>query len=127
MNMHGAVRAIITAVNPDTSATLLQSTGYVTDVDGTRIPSYTASTAAVQVQAPHGKNLDHINFLNIAGIVRVLFLNGGYWEGTVRTQARGGDIIRFPLYGETTDRDWLVVSAKNWPDWSEIIVVLQDD
>lgn len=127
MNMHQLVGPIITAVNPNTAATLLKSTGYTTVADGQRVPEYSTSTADVQVQAPHGKNLEHINALNIAGIVRVLFLNGGYWNGTVRVKAEGGDIIQFPLYGDTLPVSWLVVSAKNWPDWSEIIVVLQDD
>lgn len=125
MNLHGIVRGAITTVNPDISATLLRSDGYATALGGKQVPKFLSFSGKIQVQGVSAKDLEHIDFLNIQGVLRLVYLYGN-WAGVVRADQKGGDIMKFAQIPGTAVQDWRVVNIKEtWPDWCSVIVQLQ--
>jgi len=128
MNLHGIVRGAITSVNPDVLATLRRPTGeYTTAPDGLRTPEYDERTdVPIQVQALSGKDVQHMDALNIQGVLRSVHLDGD-WQGVFRPDGLGGDLFTFGYAGAPA-RTWLVVQVmETWPDWSRVVVQLQMD
>lgn len=128
MNLHGLVSGAIGIVNPFVTATLQRSTGYTTAGDGGRTPTYSTSTESVQVQALSGWDLQHLDGLNLNGVLRKVFLNGD-WRGVYRPGNQGGDHIKFGATGipaTLQNTDWLVVHVlETWPDWCSLVIQLQ--
>ena len=125
MNLHGIARAAVSRVNPEISATLLKSTGYTTADDGARAPSYSQTTIKAQVQGVSGKDLVFLNNLGFQGVFRLVFVSGQF-NGIIRADGKGGDILKFPDATGGTVRDWRAVQVKEtWPDWSSVFVQMQ--
>jgi hypothetical protein len=124
MNLHAIVTNVISSVNPPQAATLLVSNGSVTNPDGSRVPSYLAAQSVdAQVQALTAREVQHLDSLNIEGVMRAVYLNG-FLEGANRALAKGGDILKFG--GQT----WLVVQVlETWDtdNWCKVAVALQTD
>ena len=129
MNLHGVVKGVIGAVNPHVPATLQRSSGYVTAPDGGRTPNYITSTESVQVQALSAKEIQHLDGLNIGGVLRKVYLDGD-WRSIYRPGNQGGDRFQFGttanvptnLQGTT----WLGVQVlETWPDWCALAIQLQ--
>ncbi|WP_233343478.1 hypothetical protein [Burkholderia cepacia] len=129
MNLHGIVSGVIGTVNPFVPVTLQQSTGYTTALDGERTPTYATSPQSVQVQALTAKEIQHLDGLNIQGVLRKAYLNGD-WRGVYRATNQGGDLLQFAavagvsasLQGTT----WKVVQVfETWPDWCALAIQLQ--
>lgn len=120
MNLNMIASRVVRAVNPSQRATLLPSTGYTTNADGSRTPAYGAALSGpVQVQALTGKDIEHLAGLNIQGVQRAVYLSGD-WEGVVRPIGAGGDLLKFE------GRTWLVEAVlEHWPEWSKLAVTLQ--
>jgi len=115
LNLHGTVRGAIRTVNQDIPAAYLGSTGYTVDSGGRQIPSYAESVPVlIQVQPPWGRDLRHIDYLNIQGTIRTVFLYSDP-QAIVRVNAQGGDRLQFPQFvGQPVD-DWLIVYvAETW-------------
>jgi len=105
----------------------VQSTGYVTDSAGKRVPTTITLTVEAQVQALSTSDLKHIDGLNITGVMRTVYLYGNA-AGVVRADQIGGDILRFPEVPNGTIRNWLITQVvETWPDWCHVIVTLQQD
>lgn len=120
MNLHGIVSGAIGSVNPFVSATIQVSTGYTTTADFRQVPSYDTHAASVQVQALTFEDLKKLDGLNIQGIRRALYIAGA-WNGVIRADARGGDLITMP-----DGTVWLaVLELEAWPDWTKIAVTRQ--
>lgn len=114
MNLHG-LAAGIGAVNPSLTATIKTATGYTTAADGTTAPIYTTATGPVQVQALSGKDLQHLNALNIQGVSRKAYCYGNV-NGVIRASSKGGDLLT--LADGTV---WKVATVfESWPDWSAV-------
>ena len=133
MNLHSVVRSAIQSVNPDTLATWQQSTGATTNADGSQTPTYnTVSDVRVQVQGVTAGDLFKLNYLNLEGVLRKVFLYGNV-HGFVRANLQGGDLLTFPQQYGGTPQVWLVKAVlETWPDavaagWSSAIVALQTD
>ncbi len=122
MNLHQIVSNAIGSVNPFITATLLRSTGYTTNPDGSRTPIYdTIASVPVQVQALSTDDLKQIEGLNIQGAKNAVYLNGN-WFGVVRVGKQGGDLLKFG------DQTWLAVTVlENWESWTKLAVVLQNE
>jgi hypothetical protein len=115
LNLHATVRAAIQSVNPDITAAYLGSGGYTTDAGGRQIPVYADPiNVQIQVQPPWGRDLRHIDYLNIQGTIRTVFLYSDP-NAIVRVNAQGGDRLQFPQFvGQPVD-DWLIVYvAETW-------------
>ncbi len=132
LNLHSAARGMIQAVNADISATYLQSTGYTLNASGQQVATYAqAKTVQIQVQPPSGRDLQHMEFLNLQGVVRTVFLYSNP-QAVDRINVQGGDLLQFPqFHGEPID-NWLVTYVDQTWDvgltgWTKLIVTLQTD
>ena len=129
MNLHAAVRSIIPAVNPDRAGTWRHSAGYSTFPDGTRAPAYTDIPVQLQIQALTGRDLQHLNMLNIQGVQRAVYMYSNV-QGVVRTDSKGGDLLVFAQDYAGPQNTWkVVVVLETWtPDelaWCKLGVTLQ--
>lgn len=122
MNLHGIAAPMVGIVNPFVTAQLLVSIGNAVNADGSVSPGY-ADPVPVQVQAQElsFKELQHVENLNLQGILKSI-----YCPGTVRAVDRvagtGGDLI---VIGSDT---YLAVAiSEQWPDWCRVIGQLQVD
>lgn len=125
MNLQQINSGVIQAVNQYVAATIQVSTGYAVGADGTPVPTYAPAVAIqVQVQPLQYDDLKQMDGLNIAGIRRKIYLNGD-WEGLVRDQSKGGDLVSLP--GDLEGTVWLVVFVfEHWPDWTAACITLQN-
>ncbi|GMG89664.1 hypothetical protein Cmtc_08840 [Cupriavidus sp. TKC] len=129
MNLHGIVSGVIGAVNPHVPATLQRNGQPVTAPDGGRTPTYTTSTEIVQVQALSAREIQHLDGLNITGVLRKVYLNGD-WRSVYRPGNQGGDRFQFaaaaPVPVNLQGTTWLVVQVlETWPDWCSLAIQLQ--
>lgn len=125
MNLHAMVSGAIATINPFITIVIQPSSGYTTNADGSQLPSYGAPiTTQAQRQALQYNDIVQIDGLNIQGQKCKLYLNGS-WNGIVRVNKKGGDLITFP-----DGSVWLVaLVSENWSDvdgWVSIVCVLQD-
>lgn len=125
MNLHNIASAHIAVVNPPVTATIRESQGYQTGDDGSRTPAYADPVEVqIQVQALQYNDLVQIDGLNIQGEARAMYINGN-WQGTVRDDQSGGDLITLP---DTSV--WLVARVlENWSDadgWVKVCAVRQN-
>jgi hypothetical protein len=124
MNLHNIVNGSISAINPRVPGTYNQSTGYTTNPDGSRTPSYAQPvTIKIQLQALAFRDLQQLDALNIQGCKHAMYLYGDV-EGIDRAAGRGGDTI--VLDDGTT---WLVTQVlENWnttAGWVKVAVTKQ--
>ena len=126
MNLHAIVRSIILAVNPDRAGTWRRSSGSTTAADGTRTPTYIDTVVQLQIQALTGRDLSHLNMLNIQGVQRVVYMYSNV-QGVVRVDNKGGDLLLFPQDLGGTVNTWkVVVVLETWSEgWCKIGVTLQ--
>lgn len=122
MNLNRVAAGVIPAVNPRLQLQLQRSTGYGTGPDGTQIPKYNAPiTVWGQVQALSFRDIQQLQGLSLQGTRKAVYLDGR-WDGLVRSEKKGGDLIIFP------DRStWLVAFVlENWHDWTKVAATLQN-
>ena len=121
MNLHGIVSGVIGKINPFVTATIRVSTGYTTNADGSRTPTYTTTTAQVQLQALAYDDIVQADSMQIQGVRRKMYVQGDV-EGLVRADNRGGDLVTLP-----DGTVWKVAMVdEHWPDWTACIITLQD-
>jgi hypothetical protein len=121
MNLHKIVAGSIATVNPHQRAVLEISTGYTTNADGSRVPSYANPIiVTAQVQFLSEAELQHLASLNIQGSTRSIYLSGEL-NAVQRLTQVGGDLITL---GDGTL--WLTTAVmEQWPDWCKVSVVMQ--
>lgn len=103
MDMHAIVSPVVSAINPMTPATVSICTGYTTSAAGKQIPTYaTATTVTVQAQELSTKELQHLNNLNLVGIMKKFYASVQLKAGD-RDDGTGGDIV---IWSNDT---WLIV------------------
>lgn len=128
MNLHGMVRGVVGAVNPDITATWERSTGYTKTADFKQVPSYaTADTVRAQVQALGAGDVKRLEAaaISMQAVMRKVYMYGDV-SGIVRDEQQGGDLLHFPLVPGGAAKTWLVVSVfETWPDWCCVAVALQ--
>lgn len=121
-NLNALVAPLVAAVNPSQTLTVKVSTGYATNADGSRVPSYASPvTVQGQVQALSWGDLRQLDGLNIQGVKHAIYLNGDI-EGLVRSENQGGDLIT-----DTSGNVYLVTTVlENWGVWTKVAATLQD-
>lgn len=95
MNLHSIAAPIVGAVNVNQPVTLMQSTGFTTNSDFSRTPSYTTFTMNAQIQGLQSDDIRILNGLGIQGERRKVYL-WGTWSGLVRSLQKGNDLCQFP-------------------------------
>lgn len=123
MNLHSIVSGAVGAINPLVTATLRASAGSTTAPDGKRIAVYADPvTVRCQVQSLQYNDILQLDALEIQGSKSKIYVNGR-WQGLVRPDRRGGDLITMP-----DGRVYLVTLVlEEWPDWCCVAVTLQTD
>jgi hypothetical protein len=122
MNLNAIVSGAISAVNPMELATIQISTGYTTNPDGTRVPTYQpARQVLCQIQSLAYNDLFQLDGLNIQGVKRKIYING-HWDGVIRADGKGGDVLTMP----NGDVYLVVLVLEHWAQWSSLAVTLQD-
>lgn len=120
MNVHGLALGATGAVNPPVLATIQTSTGSTTNADGTQTPVYTTASGLVQVQGLSGRDIQHLNGLNIQGVTRKAYCFGDV-NGIIRASGKGGDVLTL-LDGSI----WKVgVVFESWTTWSAVGLIQQ--
>lgn len=116
MNLRCIANNVTQSVNLNTDALIREGTGYTIN-NGKRTPVYGDSIPVkIQVQALTNKELEHLEFLNLQGVMRSVYLDGN-WTGIVRSDKHGGDILLF------SDKTWLIVAVlESWHDWTKVAV-----
>ena len=105
MSLRSRANALTRRVNPNVMGTIYFSDGYMTDDAGDRYPAFIPSPpTAMQVQALSGREVQHLDSLNIQGLLRAVYLNGRV-DGVRRLTNQGGDILAF------SGSYWLVVQV----------------
>jgi hypothetical protein len=125
VNLNSIVGGCVAAVNPWVIATIQASAGYAAGPDGTQAPAYAAPVPIqAQVQSLQYNDIVQLDSLNIQGERRAMYLNGD-WEGIVRADQKGGDLITLP-----DGSVWLVALVlENWSDtggWVKVAVTMQN-
>lgn len=111
---------MIGIVNPFVTAQLIASTGNVVNADGSVTPGYLPPVdIQVQAQELSFKELQHIENLNLQGIMKSIYCPGTV-QAVNRAAGTGGDKI---VIGAET---YLAVAiSEQWPDWVRVIGQLQ--
>ncbi|CEF53213.1 hypothetical protein [Acetobacter ghanensis] len=121
MRLFALAGRLSAAVNPSVAATLLASTGSVTNPDGTQTPTYTTLPLRVEVQALAGEDLQQVQSITQQADRRVVYVPAAA-RALNRPLQCGGDILQF--YGS----DWLITqSLEEWGEgaWSKVLVTRQ--
>jgi hypothetical protein len=120
MNLNVVANAATKGINPNTTISVLKSTGYTIGTGRKQVPTYAAAvTAYGNIQALDGKDLQQISGLNIQGTIRALFINTDI-KGTSRPDGTGGDLLQF------SNETWLVVKVlESWNGWTKAAIVKQ--
>lgn len=132
LNLHAVVRGAIQAVSPDRSIAYLKSIGYAPNASGKQVPSYApALPIKANIQPPSGRDLRHLEFLNIQGTVRTVYLYSNP-QAISRVDARGGDLLQFSQFSGAPVDNWLIVHVEETWDvpyrgWSKVYALLQTD
>jgi hypothetical protein len=118
MNLHSIAAAATSAINPWIEASIQESTGYTT-VNYKQVPAYADPvTVRVQRQALQYNDIAQTSGLNIQGEKCAMYLDGN-WNGVVRADGTGGDLITLP-----SGSKWLVVLVlENWSEqdgWTKV-------
>jgi hypothetical protein len=110
VNLHGIAGPCVAAVNPWVTVSIAASAGYATAPDGKRTPAYADPVSMfAQAQPLTFRDLAQLDGLNLQGERRALYLNGN-WNGIVRSEVKGGDLVTLP-----DDSLWLVALVlENW-------------
>jgi len=123
VNLHSIVSGAIAAINPMVIATLRASAGSTTAPDGRRVAAYADPVnVRCQVQSLQYNDILQLDALGIQGSKSKIYVNG-QWQGIVRSDRRGGDLITMP-----DGKVYLVTLVlEDWADWCCVAVTLQTD
>lgn len=96
MNLHAIAGPIVSTVNPSIIVSIQMSTGYTTNPDGTRTPTYApAVNVLAQVQPETWRDIQQQDGLTLQGTRKTMYINGNT-QGLVRVNVQGGDIVTLP-------------------------------
>ena len=105
VNLRAAANRLTSAINPNVTATLYVSHGYVTNAAGKPIPAYDPpAQLIVQTQALTKRELEHLAEMNISDATRSVYANRQL-TGVDRVQQSGGDLL------DMADGRWLVTAV----------------
>lgn len=134
LNLHALVRGAVQSINRDTFGWWYRSNGNLQSAtgDGRQVPAYLAPIPVkLQVQPPSGKDLQFIDYLQLQGVIRTVFMFG-LPQGIVRVNQLGGDLLLFPQRRGAPNDVWKIEQpAESWDvddcGWTKLFAVLQTD
>ena len=126
INLRGIANSAIQNINPNSPMTVRISSGYSIDPLTLRqVPNYTEYPAMGNIQALDGDDKAQINYLNIQGTVRAVYLYGSL-SGVIRPDNVSASSLVFSSNesGVTKSREWNVFQVlESWPGWCKVAVV----
>ena len=125
MNLRNIANAAIQCINPDQEIVWKRSIGYTIDENYRQVPAYEEIICWGNVQSLGDEMLRQMNNLNLAGVMRSVYLSENAMGVSFR-QIRGGDFLEFREYEGVEPTVWKVVhSAETWDNWCHVIVAQQ--
>lgn len=126
MNLRSIANTATRTVNPNTPVAVRISGAYTIDPATLKqVPTYTEYTASANVQALDGDELRQINYLNIAGVIRGVYLYGSL-SGVIRPDNASTAKLVFTTNegGIIRAREWNVFKVlESWPNWCKVAAV----
>lgn len=95
MNLHAIAGPIVGAVNSNQPGTLMQNTGFATNPDFSRTPTYTSTPVLAQLQDLSSSDVRLLNSVGIQGASRKTYLYGSS-SGMIRCLQKGNDLLTTP-------------------------------
>lgn len=128
MDIYGLANSAIQVLNENQNIIWKKSTGYTTDEEtGQRTPQYQEIEIQAQIQPMSSDTLQFVDGMNQGGLSRSVWMIGDV-QSVLRSEQRGGDLLIFPLEGETTPSVWKVTSViEAWQNYAHVVAVLQLD
>lgn len=122
MNLRNIANGMTQAINPNITAIGRRYQGEAIGAGRKPTPSYYPDEeVTLQLQPMSRGDIQHVDGLNLQGLIKSVHINGAYYSVN-RTMQKGGDL--FIINGQT----WLVVEPMElWPDWSRCLACLQVD
>lgn len=123
LNMHHMVRGAIRRINPDVSGTIYVSTGHTMSY-GISTPTFVAVPATLQVQSASHESLFHLNGLQGAKAISIVYAYGRF-TNINRPSGSGGDLVNI------NGRWWAIQNVlEGWddvfsPEWCSFSVTEQ--
>ena len=127
MNLRGLANSAIQGINPDSPMTVRISDGTY-DVDPAtlrQVPNYIEYPAMGNVQALDGDEMAQVNFLNIQGTIRAVYIRGNV-SGVIRPDNVSTSRLIFSSNesGVCKEREWNVFKVlESWSTWCKVAVV----
>lgn len=130
MNLNAIVGPYVAVINPPLVGSVVYSTGYVIGANYKRTSTSTqVDGVTFSVQALTSRQIEHVDALNIQGILRSVYFNG-VLQGLNRPAGKGGDVLLIPTHLTAADFDtWLVVEVSEpWDTdgWVRVVAQLQN-
>lgn len=129
MNLRSIVNAATQSINPNIPLTIKVSEGYTIDPATLRqVPDYVDYQGYGNLQALDGDDLGQLNYLNVQGTIRALYVYGSL-AGVIRPDAVSTSRILLTSNegGITEEREWNVFKVlETWPDWCKVAIVYSD-
>jgi hypothetical protein len=125
LNLNNIVSGCVAAVNDWVTLQIQPSTGYETNSDGSRVPTYgPVQTILAQMQALTYNDLVQVSGLNLTGERRAVYVNGDF-EPVLRAAQAGGD----PVTLTSDNSTWLIVfQLEGWVytgGWTKFVMTRQ--
>jgi hypothetical protein len=121
MNLHALVAPMVAAINPMVTVQLRTSSGSTTGDDGSRIPAYADPIdVSAQIQSLQYQDILKLAGLNLQGVRNKIYMSGN-WQGIVRADRKGGDLLTMP----NGDVYLVALVLESWPDWTCVAVTEQ--
>jgi len=96
VNLNSIAGAAVQAIRPSVLGSVRVSTGYTTNDDFSRTPTYRdVAGVPMWVDALTYKDIIQVDGLNLNGTRRAIYINGKV-DGLVRPENKGGDLITLP-------------------------------
>jgi hypothetical protein len=94
MNLHAIAGPVISAINPTQTVDIATGSGVTQAADFSVTPNYSIASFPAQIQALTGRELRHVDALNIQGTMRSLYLYGNV-TGVLRFSQTNGSLVKF--------------------------------
>lgn len=130
MNIRGLANGMIQTINPNIPVTVKISQGF--EINPTTLrqePIFNTYNASGQVQALDGDERKQVEFMNIQGTIRAVYLYGSV-SGVIRPDNVSSSKMTFTTNesGVTKPREWSVFKVlESWPEWCKVAVVYEGD